>query len=114
MVVRSSCNFAAALCGCRLWLALACAAAVLQGKHLGNLTMAERLFARALDIDAGSVEARQGYMHCHALLNKALLHDDTDADLHRFVYNATNIAPPPSDDHQHQSRIGHHVPSAQT
>ena len=114
MVVLSSCTFAGGLCGCGLWLALACATAVLQGKHLGNLTMAERLFARALDIDPASVEARQGYMHCHALLNKALLHDDADADLHRFVYNATNIAPPPSDDHQHESRLGHDVASAQS
>jgi hypothetical protein len=72
---------------------------VLQGKHLGNVSMAERLFARALDIDPSSCEARQGYMHCHALLNKALLHDDDDADLQRFVYNASNIAVavPPSD-----------------
>ena len=48
-------------------------AGVLEGKHFGNVTKAQRLFQRALDVDPSSEDAQLGFMQCKTLCGDALL-----------------------------------------
>lgn len=74
-------------------VAIMCAG-VLEGKQFANVTKAQRLFERALDVDADSRDAKEGYMHCKSILSGALIHDQDDANFDRFVYSASNTSPP--------------------
>jgi two-component SAPR family response regulator len=69
-------------------------AGVLEGKHFGNVTKAQRLFQRALDVDPSSEDAQLGFMQCKALGGDALVQDTEDLAFHRLIYNASNISPP--------------------
>lgn len=69
-------------------------AGVLEGKQFANVTKAQRLFERALDVDPDSRDAKEGYMHCKSILSGALIHDQDDANFDRFVYSASNTSPP--------------------
>ena len=60
---------------------------VLEGKHLGNVSKAARMFERVLDLEPRNADAQAGFMHCQAVLEGAVLHDTEDPSFERFVYN---------------------------